>query len=108
MHPDWPRAFALAADIRSAGEAIVASVRSGEVDLDAAHAQADEPGHTGKVFAVKVYEALPGIGKVKARRELEALGLDEGVALGDVSAEDRRLIIERFAEIDGVPLRDLY
>ena len=56
--------FSLAAEIRGAGEAIVASVRSGEIDLDAAHARADADPHTGRVFAVKVYEAVPGIGKV--------------------------------------------
>lgn len=108
MHPEWPRVFTLAADIRSAGEALVASVRSGDIDLARAHAQADADVNTGRVFAVKVYEAVPGIGKVKARRELEALGIDEGAALGDLSAEDRQAIIDRFAEIDGVPLSDLY
>jgi hypothetical protein len=99
MHPDWPRAFALAANIRDAGEAIVAAVRAGEIDLDAAHAQADADPHTGRVFAVKVYEAVAGIGKVKARRTMADIGLDDDVTLGGVPVDKRDEISARFDEI---------
>ncbi len=99
MHPEWPRAFALAAEIRAAGEAIVAAVRSGDIDLDAAHQRADDDPHAGKVFAVKVYEALPGIGKVKARRTMADIGLADAVTLAQVPANKRLEITGRFDDI---------
>lgn len=99
MHPEWPRVFSLAAEIRGAGEAIVASVRSGEIDLDAAHARADADPHTGRVFAVKVYEAVPGIGKVKARRTMADIGLDDDVTLAGVPVDKRVEITARFEAI---------
>lgn len=99
MHPEWPRVFSLAADIRRAGEAIVAAVRSGEIALAAAHEQADADANTGRVFAVKVYEAVPGIGKVKARRTMAAIGLADDVTLGGVPAEKRVEISALFEEI---------
>jgi len=99
MHPEWPRVFALAAAIRSAGEAIVAAVRAGDTDLAEAHAQGDADSNTGRVFAVKVYEAVPGIGKVKARRTMAAIGLDDDVSLGGVPADKRVEISSRFDEI---------
>jgi len=57
------------------------------------------------VFAVKVYEAVPGIGKVKARRTLEAVGLDEDVTLGEVPVAVRVSIGDRFAELKDQPLQ---
>lgn len=36
------------------------------------------------VYLVKIAEAVPGVGKVKARRALEALGYGERTRVGDV------------------------
>ncbi|MEM7092157.1 MAG: hypothetical protein AAF567_04080 [Actinomycetota bacterium] len=106
-HPEWSRIFAWADHARAANESVVESVRAGELSLDAAHARSDADPMTARVFAVKVYEAVPGIGKVKARRTMESFGLDEDVTLGDVSSSDRQAIVDRFAEIEGVPLSEL-
>jgi hypothetical protein len=77
---------------------IIEQVRSGDLDLPQAFAAADGDELTGRCFAVKVLEAVPGIGKVRARRTMEALGIDEGIWIRDVSPEARAKVIEAFAE----------
>lgn len=105
MESGWPEAFAKAAALRQAFEAVIEEVRCGELDLDGAHARADADPLTGAVFAVKVYEAVPGIGKVKARRTMEALGLDEDTTLADVPVTARAGLLERFAKLKDQPLQ---
>lgn len=97
MSDDWSRVFALAAEARDKAAALVAAVRSGEIDLDEAHRRGDADPMTGRVFAVKVYEAAPGIGKVRSRRTMAAIGLDDDIRLVDVPAEARAEIGRRFA-----------
>jgi len=105
VNDGWSEAFAAAAALRAAFESVVEEVRRGDLDLEGAHDRADADPLTGAVFAVKVYEAVPGIGKVKARRTLEAVGLDEDVTLGEVSVAVRVLIGDRFAELKDQPLQ---
>ena len=62
-----------------------------------AHRRGDADPMTGRVFAVKVYEAAPGIGKVRSRRTMAAIGLDDDIRLVDVPAEARAEIGRRFA-----------
>ena len=87
-------AFARATQARGAISEIIESVRSGQRDLDAAFDAADSDPLMGRCFAVKVIEAVPGIGKVRARRTMAKLGLAEGVWLVDVPAETRAQAIE--------------
>lgn len=94
----FEEAIARADQARSAIDQIVSSVRSGEMDLPAAFAAADEDPLMGRCFAVKVFEAVPGIGKVRARRTMDAIGLAEDVWLGNVDHKARTAIVEAFAE----------
>ena len=59
------------------------------------------PMFLGKPFLTGIWgkQAVPGIGKVKARRTMEEVGLDEDVTLGAVPADQRAAIAERFAAI---------
>lgn len=98
MSEDWPQAFERAAALRDAGEAIVALVRSGEIGVDEAHRRGDDDPDIGRVFALKVYEAIPGVGKVASRRAMEAVGIAEDVFLADVPADLRVAVAARFAE----------
>jgi len=91
-------AIARAGQARAAIDHIVSSVRSGERDLPAAFAVADEDSLIGRCFAVKVFEAVPGIGKVRARRTMEALGVAEDIWLGDVDQKARAAIVVAFGE----------
>lgn len=95
---DQQPAFARATEARQAIADIIETVRSGETDLAAAFAIADTTPLAGRCFAVKVFEAVPGIGKVRARRTMEDIGLDEGIWLEQVPAPARAAVIAAFAE----------
>ena len=95
---DQDAAFARAAEARDAIADIIATVRSGETDLTSAFEIADATPLAGRCFAVKVLEAVPGIGKVRARRTMQELGLDEGIWLAQVPAEARTAVVAAFAE----------
>lgn len=103
MTQDWPRAFALAAQWRQAAVAVIDRVRAGEWSLDQAYIAADIDPAVGRVFAMKVYEAVPGIGKVKSRRAMAAVGLADDIFLADVAPDARDQIRARFDEILAEP-----
>jgi len=90
---DQAAAFARAAQARAAIAAIVDRVRSGEIDLGAAFDVGDADPLTGRCFAVKVIEVVPDIGKVRARRTMADVGVDEDAWLQDVTAEQRAALI---------------
>lgn len=46
-------------------------------------------------YVVKALEAAPGIGKVKARRILDDVGVGEQVRIADLSSTQRRQVIDR-------------
>lgn len=46
------------------------------------------------VYVVKIAEALPGVGKVRARRVLADLQLGERTRLGDVTAAQRAALVK--------------
>lgn len=95
---EFDRAVALADDARAAIQSIVERVESGALDLAGAFAAADADELTGRCFAVKVLEAVPGIGKVRARRTMESFGIDEGIWIRDVTPQDRDKVLAAFAE----------
>lgn len=51
----------------------------------------DERSH---LYAVKAIEVVEGVGKVRARRLLEDLGLTETVRIAELSAGQRRALID--------------
>jgi len=69
----------------------ISRVRGGE--LGAEQALTPDPGDgfgdvaSRFVYVVKIVEALPGVGKVRARRLLESLGLGERDRVGDLRPE---------------------
>lgn len=86
-------AFGRAAAARSAIAEIINKVRTGELDLQAAFVAADADPLTGRCFAVKVIEVVPDIGKVRARRTMDAVGMAEDIWLGDVPPAQRDELI---------------
>lgn len=77
-------AYAWVAQAIQAREELIAQVRSGEIALVDAFATAQTDPLVGRAFAVKVLEAVPGIGKVRARRTMASLGLAEDLTMADV------------------------
>jgi hypothetical protein len=93
--------------LRNGIDQLVASVRDGHVTLADVFARADggaivdSPATVSDdaqvcsfVYLVKVAEALPGVGKVRARRILEEHGLGERTRVGAVAHEVRAALVE--------------
>jgi hypothetical protein len=47
----------------------------------------------GTIKAVVLLEALPGVGKVRARRALERVGASESIRLAALGADQRRRLL---------------
>lgn len=54
----------------------------------------DEP--IARLKALSALEALPGVGKVTARRAMEEIGIAETKRLGGLGAQQRKALLERF------------
>ena len=50
------------------------------------------------VYVVKLIERIPGVGKVKARRILSELDISERCHVGDLTPEQRSIIVEQVAQ----------
>ena len=79
----------------------IAGVRDGAIGLpEALHPAADESVAalaSRFVYVVKIVEAVPGVGKVRARRALEAVGLGERDRVGDLATEVRDELLRELA-----------
>lgn len=79
----------------------IAGVRDGAIGLrEALHPAADESVAalaSRFVYVVKIVEAVPGVGKVRARRALEAVGLGERDRVGDLTAGVRDELLRELA-----------
>ena len=87
---------------RTGIDRLVESIRMGSTTLGEVFARAAEPSDASSedaevcsfVYLVKIAEAVPGIGKVKARRILERHHLSERTRVGDVPLQVRALLVE--------------
>ena len=60
-------------------------------------AQVDGNAIVGKTKVLAVIESLPGVGKVKARRTMEEIGIAESRTLKGLGAQQRKALLEAFA-----------
>lgn len=97
--PEWQRAFAWVASARDAADSVIDRVRSGELALAQAFDLADDDPLIGRVFAVKVFEVIPDIGKVRARRTMGAIGLVDDIKLAEVPMASRVRIGDEFGQL---------
>lgn len=58
--------------------------------------RADSDDVIGKMKLVAVLESLPGVGKVKARRTMEEIGIAESRRMKGVGAKQRAKLLETF------------
>ncbi len=87
MPIDEARAVAEAARQRRAS--LIRDVASG----DLAPADLDNDQRAGEVKAVVIAESVPGVGKVRARRALDALGVPASARWGELSNEQRHRLV---------------
>lgn len=78
--------------LRSKLDDTLRQVANRELSLETLVAAGDDD--RSHLYVVKVIEVLDGVGKVRARRLLDELGLPETVRIAELSAEQRRALID--------------
>ncbi|HEX8582260.1 MAG TPA: integration host factor, actinobacterial type [Acidimicrobiales bacterium] len=97
LSPDQ-RAAALekAAAARRQRAELKEKLKMGSVSLDELFTQADADETVGKMKVLAVLESLPGVGKVKARRTMESVGISETRRLRGLGRSQRESLKKAF------------
>lgn len=86
-------ALAKAAEARTARAEIKARLKMGSMSLKAA-LDSDDP-NVGKLKVVSLLESLPGVGKVKARRVMEEIGIAENRRVQGLGTQQRAALLDQ-------------
>ncbi len=90
------QALAKAAAVRQARAELKHRLKSGELTLRNLLAQADGDDTIGKMKVLAVLESLPGVGKVKARRTMEEIGISESRRVQGLGQQQRAALRKAF------------
>ncbi len=71
-------------------------LKMGSLNLRELLDQADGDDIVGKMKVVAVLESLPGVGKVKARRTMEEVGISETRRVRGLGAQQRESLLKAF------------
>ena len=85
-------ALAKAAEARAARAEIKARLKMGSLSLKDALASSDD--NVGKLKVVSLLESLPGVGKVKARRVMDEIGIADNRRVQGLGAQQRASLLE--------------
>ena len=93
------RAAALekAAQARAARAELKNKLKMGSVTLGECLSRADSAPVVGKLKVVAMLEALPGVGKVKAKRIMEEIGIAETRRVQGLGSQQRQALLDRLA-----------
>jgi signal recognition particle GTPase len=89
-------ALAKAAEARRARAEIKEKLKMGSLTLKELLDQSGTDDMVGKMKVLAVLEALPGVGKVKARRTMEAIGISETRRVRGLGDQQRKALLEEF------------
>jgi hypothetical protein len=87
-------ALAKAAAVRRERAELKDHLKSGRLDLKELLDRAGSDETVGKMKVLAALEALPGTGKVKARRLMESVGVSDGRRLQGLGAKQREALLE--------------
>jgi hypothetical protein len=90
------QALAKAAEARRVRAELKEKLKMGALSLSALLAQAETDDHVGKMKVLSVIEALPGVGKVKARRTMEEIGIADTRRVRGLGEQQRSKLLEVF------------
>jgi hypothetical protein len=90
-------ALAKAAEARKARSELKSSLKMGSLSLAEVLKQAESNDVVGKTKVLAVLESLPGVGKVKARRTLEEIGIADNRTLRGIGEQQKAKLLEAFA-----------
>lgn len=71
-------------------------LKMGSVSLSELLHQADTDEVVGKMKVLAVLESLPGLGKVKARRLMEEIGISDTRRLHGLGEQQRKKLLEKY------------
>jgi len=71
-------------------------LKLGSITLSELLAQSENDDIVGKMKVLAVLESLPGVGKVKARRTIEEIGISETRRIRGLGAQQRVALLEAF------------
>jgi hypothetical protein len=84
-------ALAKAAEARAARAEIKQRLKMGSITL--ADALASDDTNIGKLKVVSLLESLPGVGKIKARRIMEGIGIADNRRVQGLGAQQRQALL---------------
>ena len=87
-------ALVKAAEARAARAALKERLKLGSLTLAEALKQADSDDTVGKLKVVALLESLPGVGKVKARRIMEDVGIADSRRVKGLGPQQRSSLLE--------------
>ena len=86
-----------AARVRRERAEVKEKLKLGSLSLAELLKKAENDETVGKMKVVSVLESLPGLGKVKARRLMETVGISESRRLQGLGAKQREALLEAAA-----------
>src|SRR3954452_9151185 len=86
-----------AAEARRVRADLKERLKMGSLSLGDLFEKADSDEIVGKLKVLALLESLPGIGKVKARRVMEDIGISETRRVQGLGAQQRAKLLEEFA-----------
>ncbi len=90
-------ALAKAAQARAARAALKERLKLGSLTLAEALKQAENDDTVGKLKVVALLESLPGVGKVKARRIMEDIGIADSRRVKGLGPQQRSSLLEQLS-----------
>ena len=88
-------ALAKAAEARAARAEFKSKLKMGSVTLRQALESADSDPVVGKLKVLAMLESLPGLGKVKARRVMEEIGIADSRRVQGLGTQQRISLLEK-------------
>jgi hypothetical protein len=90
-------ALAKAAAARRERAELKEKLKMGTVSLKELLGRANDDDIVGKMKVVAALEALPGVGKVKARRTMDDIGISETRRIRGLGEQQRKALLEAFS-----------
>jgi hypothetical protein len=90
-------ALAKAAAARRERAELKEQLKMGSVSLKDLLGRANDDDIVGKMKVVAALEALPGVGKVRARRAMDEIGISEARRIRGLGDQQRKALLEAFS-----------
>ena len=91
-------ALAKAAEARKRRAEVKAQLKNGALGLSEILQRAEDDGIVGKMKVSAVLEALPGVGKVRARKLMERLEISSSRRVRGLGAKQRDSLLDEFSK----------